>query len=534
MAPRSSKAVTQWGHLADPDRALSASNLVPVVRALGADRQAEAQAVAADAIQSASPGSAWNASNRRTATRTDLQHWLRNRANDICGTFVPCTGDLFGVVAHGPAWSSISAPLDRLAAFATDGSNPPAQRRAANSTVELFQRRGKEREARTLSLPPTLRQLACYYWCHRHSSDDPGSVGLQFLRAGIARTVRSSNWVRCFQSAGCWQTPMARCSGRIGPRCGDNFARWVRQAGHYGSAIRSSHHSRSVLDLIGRFAKDDMTTREGMEDGGWLTAPGGGRLRAWTVGADSDLDAPHRTGRAYRFSPTRSARRVLLASGERIAQFLTDGEELRLLLHDPSRPDSHIIMPLNGSVGWRTQNLAPDSYRLLLAMATPSGVAALPELMDAARLSQTRVTKELRLQARHAVEGFLQSVLDHPANVLADSLPAETLWQEGLVLVYRLLFILKLESTADPARAFSFASTSLWRNTLSPNRALGPMVRQYLDHGHDTGRMLEDGLRTVFRVFRDGMSCSELSVAPPWRRAVRPAGATGARSSGMG
>ena len=35
-----------------------------------------------------------------------------------------------------------------------------------------------------------------------------------------------------------------------------------------------------------------------------------------------------------------------------------------------------------------------------------------------------------------------------------------------------------------------------------------------LDHGHDTGRMLEDGIRLVFRVFRDGLSCSELSVTP--------------------
>ena len=72
---------------------------------------------------------------------------------------------------------------------------------------------------------------------------------------------------------------------------------------------------------------------------------------------------------------------------------------------------------------------------------------------------------------------FLQSVLDHPANATERELhvSADTLWQEGLVLVYRLLFILKLESTADPARAFSFASTDLWRHALSPNRALGPI-----------------------------------------------------------
>ena len=261
---------------------------------------------------------------------------------------------------------------------------------------------------------------------------------------------------------------------------------------------------------------DDVATREGVEDGGWLMrAPCGARLRAWTFAVDTDLDAPHRMGRAYRFSPMRSAQRVLLASAERLG-LLTDGEELRLLLCDPARPDSHVTIPLAGSGGWRTRSLAPDSYRLVLALATPKGIAALPELLDAARLSQTRVTKDLRLQARTAIEGFLQAILDNPGNSGEHELHrrAEALWEEGLILVYRLLFILKLESAADPACAFSFASTSLWRDALSPNRALGPLVRRLLEHGHDTGRMLEDGLRTVFRIFRDGLSCSELSVTP--------------------
>ena len=157
---------------------------------------------------------------------------------------------------------------------------------------------------------------------------------------------------------------------------------------------------------------------------------------------------------------------------------------------------------------------------MLLALAGPQGIAALPDILDAARLSQARVTKDLRIQARAAVEGFLQSVLDDPAN--ADQLRrhtdrdrlARSLWQEGLVLVYRLLFILKLEGAADPSRSFSFAATALWRHALSPNQALGKLVRRHLDHGHETGRMLADGLRTVFRVFREGLSCSELCIAP--------------------
>ena len=257
--------------------------------------------------------------------------------------------------------------------------------------------------------------------------------------------------------------------------------------------------------------QEDVATRDGIEDGGWLMqATSGARLRAWSFAYGTDLDAPHSTGRAYRFSPIRSAQRVLLVSGERLG-LLTNGDELRLLLCDPARLDSHIAIPL---AGWRARDLAPDSYRLLRAIATPKGLAALPEVLDAARMIQTRVTKDLRLQARNAIEGFLQAVLDHPANAAERHLPlrATTLWEEGLILVYRLLFILKLESTTDAAGAFSFASTSLWRNALSPNRSLGPVVRRVLDHGHDTGRMLEDGLRCVFRIFRDGLTCSELSV----------------------
>jgi hypothetical protein len=278
-----------------------------------------------------------------------------------------------------------------------------------------------------------------------------------------------------------------------------------------------NHVVAPLADALGYAAptrQEDVATREGPEDGGWLMAMRDAHLRAWSVDAETDLDVPSRSGRAYRFSPTRSAQRVLLARGER-AGLLTNGDELRLLLCDPARADSHITVTLNG---WRVRALAPDSYRVLLALAGPAGIAALPGVLEAARLSQTRVTKELRVQARGAVEGFVQAVLDHPENVALHGHDREalaaTLWQEALILVYRLLFILKLESAADPARAFSFAATSLWRGGLSPNVALGPLVRRHLDLGQDTGAMIEHGLRAVFTVFRDGLACSELSIAP--------------------
>jgi hypothetical protein len=154
---------------------------------------------------------------------------------------------------------------------------------------------------------------------------------------------------------------------------------------------------------------------------------------------------------------------------------------------------------------------------VLVGFAGPKGLGQLADVLDAARLYQSRVTKDLRVQARNAIEGFLQALLDHPANAHLRTEGgglAARFWEEALILVHRLLFVLKLETASDPARAFSFASTDLWRNALSPNRALGPVVRRHLDQGADTGRMLEDGLRLIFQIFRDGLSCSEMSIAP--------------------
>jgi hypothetical protein len=133
--------------------------------------------------------------------------------------------------------------------------------------------------------------------------------------------------------------------------------------------------------------EDPVMTREGAEDGGWLMrGPGGSRLRCWTFPSGTDLDSPGRDGRGYRFSPMRSAQRVLLGTREAMA-LLTDGEELRLLLSDPAHSASHIIVPLAGQEGWRSSKLAPDSYRLVLALGSPKGIAALPQILEAARLS---------------------------------------------------------------------------------------------------------------------------------------------------
>ena len=301
----------------------------------------------------------------------------------------------------------------------------------------------------------------------------------------------------------------------------DIYRRILRALVYRGGSVRVRN---KVLEPLverlryDRIAKtDDVQTREGLEAGGYLLLNGEARLRVWSADLDIDLDAPAKRGAAYRYSHVRVAQRVLLAAGERVG-LITNGVELRVLISDPARPDSQIEIPIDP--GWKRSREVPDSYRLLIALCSPEGLKALPEIIDKARLQQTKVTKELRVQARQAVERFVQEILDDRENqtTLAECSDrqqlAKQLWREGLVLVYRLLFILKLESTDDPARSFSFASTSLWRNTFSPTVALAPRVRSVLDHGAVTGRFLEDGLRALFRMFTEGLQCTELNVKP--------------------
>jgi hypothetical protein len=328
----------------------------------------------------------------------------------------------------------------------------------------------------------------------------------------------------------------------------------------HGGGLRVQNHVIEPLLAQLSYARietvEAIQTREGAESGGALliTEDGTAKLRVWCVDLDSDLDAPARRGLAYRFSHTRIAQRVLLATGERLG-ILTNGLELRILISDPARVDSQVAISVDPH--WKRSRDLPDSVRLLIALASPAGVKALPELIDKARLQQAKVTKDLREQARSAIREFIQELLDHPDNksILAEitgqvtnttsaanrspSPPSEwgegrgevgtlnhqpstlnqhdlarALWHEGLITVYRLLFILKLESTDDPARSFSFASTSLWRNTFSPTVALAPIVRRVLDHGAQTGRLLQDGLRALFRMLSDGLQCTELNVRP--------------------
>jgi hypothetical protein len=265
---------------------------------------------------------------------------------------------------------------------------------------------------------------------------------------------------------------------------------------------------------------EEVQTREGPEDAGAvLVASDGASVRLWCTEYSEDLDAPTRRGAAYRFSHLQVARRVLKAKQERIG-LLTNGVELRIIILDLARTDSEIIIRIDPAWKDRRATEPLDSFLLFLALSSPQGVRAIPDLVDKARLQQARVTKELRRQAREAVEGFLQEVLNHPDNqsklgdLSARHELAPELWREALIVVYRLLFVLKLEATDDPARSFKFSTSTLWRNTFSPTSALPRFVRKLLDEGAPSGNLIEQSVRKLFQMFVDGLECSELHVRP--------------------
>lgn len=267
---------------------------------------------------------------------------------------------------------------------------------------------------------------------------------------------------------------------------------------------------------------DPVRTREGDEAGGWLLQGKAGTLRAWTTEYEADLDAPTARGLNHRFSPGRIAERVLLATGERLG-LLTNGVELRVIFSDPARRASFASFALSQWRQYRYYDPVPDSFRLLLAFARPAGQKVLPDVLEQARLKQGQVTKDLRVQARQAIEAFVQGVLDHPANTGALAAHdreklAKTLWREALIVVYRLLFILRGESGGRETPPFLFASTSLWRNTYSPSHAqpgnLAWAAQKVREEGLASGEFLESGLRALFRAFERGVDSAELHIAP--------------------
>lgn len=96
--------------------------------------------------------------------RRDLDAWLHARAEALCGAAQAVQADLFAQAAELPGWKSQADPAQRLAAFATDGTNPPSARREADGVLRLYRKRvqdlGVRAEAKVLEpLPLGLLML---------------------------------------------------------------------------------------------------------------------------------------------------------------------------------------------------------------------------------------------------------------------------------------------------------------------------------------------------------------------------------------
>ena len=91
-------------------------------------------------------------------------------------------------------------------------------------------------------------------------------------------------------------------------------AHTYRDIGRIGGPQRVHNHVVAPLARVLGYGDpkhgETVDTREGREDGGWILAGPGAALRTWAIATEADLDAPRRTGRAYRFSPMRSAQRA--------------------------------------------------------------------------------------------------------------------------------------------------------------------------------------------------------------------------------
>lgn len=84
------------------------------------------------------------------AEHRDIGLWLAARAKELCGGVAAVQMDLLGgAQTEQPVWKTITTPIDRLIAFATDGKVPSASRREAEGVVKLYRDRNADLDLRS-------------------------------------------------------------------------------------------------------------------------------------------------------------------------------------------------------------------------------------------------------------------------------------------------------------------------------------------------------------------------------------------------
>ena len=77
-----------------------------------------------------------------------LRLWTRVRADQLCGTFVPPTGDLFGAPKPGFAWRHEADSATRLILLATHADTVASKRREANDVLAVIEKFERSRMGR--------------------------------------------------------------------------------------------------------------------------------------------------------------------------------------------------------------------------------------------------------------------------------------------------------------------------------------------------------------------------------------------------
>ena len=144
-APQILSDTDDWLHFADAERAVAIHDPWQRFAGWAPPRLPDADTAAAAAMHAMAAAFADRHAAVLDAEQAHFERWICRRANTICGPRQPVTTDLFGRAPQGPIWRSAASPLERLAAFATDPTIAPAERREADGVVAIHQRRGHER-----------------------------------------------------------------------------------------------------------------------------------------------------------------------------------------------------------------------------------------------------------------------------------------------------------------------------------------------------------------------------------------------------
>ncbi len=153
----------RWLAMADRGRQLATKGLWErTFDGWALDRQDDAQREAGDAFASLAEPFVNRHRDEVDSERRALDGWLRERTEALCGPVTSVQATLFDDGMDDlPRWRTLSDPIERLAAFATDGANKPAQRREADGVLRLYRQRSSDldRRAEIRVHEPTLLGL---------------------------------------------------------------------------------------------------------------------------------------------------------------------------------------------------------------------------------------------------------------------------------------------------------------------------------------------------------------------------------------